>query len=267
MPQPQVEKLPSFILEEGRKDLGQDKVSFLHNMISRMRLVNAEDQANALNRIGVIHVYLNECKQALHAFRKSLSLELCELTFSNYMQTLERAGEFKQAIKEGLDFLESNPNNRKVFYTLLDIVTKYPNIEPVENILKYFKFQFEAEHLLEEETNFRSHIDNELKILEMLEVDLEYFNLITNIAFLEVKKLQVGFINFHSYLNEEIGQLNINVMAKGINREDIKILNKNFDNQLKSLIDEEIIPFDKYIDHLMKFNFGFSMYKASDLAA
>jgi tetratricopeptide (TPR) repeat protein len=267
MPQPQVEKLPSFILEEGRKDLAQVKVSFLRNMISRMRLVNAEDQADALNRIGVIYVYLNECEQALDVFQKSLSLELCEMTFSNYIQTLERLGKFEQAIKEGLNFLESNPNNRRVFYTLLDIVTKYPNIKFIEDMLKYFKFHFEAEELIEAETKFRSDAQNELEILEMLEVDLEYFNLITNIAFLEVKKIQVGFLNFHSYLNDETGQLNINVVAKGINKEDIKVLNRNFDDRIQSLIDKGVISFDKYIDHLMKFTFGFGVAKLSQQAA
>lgn len=267
MPQPQVEKLPSFILEEGRKDLNQDRVSFLRNMISRMRLVNAEDQADALNRIGVIHIYLNECEQALHAFQKSLSLEFCELAFSNYIQTLERIGKFKEAIEEGLNFLESNPNNRRVFYTLLDIVTKYPNIKSIESMLKYFKFHFEAEELIEAETKLRSEVDNELGILEMLEVDLEYFYLVINIAFLEVKKIQVGFINFHSYLNDETGQLNINVVAKGINREDIKALNKNFDDRLQGLIERDVISFDNYIDHLMKFTVGFGMATPSQLAA
>lgn len=265
MPQPQVEKLPSFILEEGRKDLSQDKVSLLRNMISRMRLVSVEDQADALNKIGLIYIFLNEYEQALHSFQKSLSLEFCEMVFANYIQTLERLGKFKQAIKEGLSFLESNPNNRRVFYALLDIVTKYPNIKSIEEILKYFKFHFEEEELIEAEIRLRSQIDNELDILEMLEVDVEYFNLVANIAFLEVKKIQIGFLNFQSYLNNETGQLNINVAVKGINREDIKILNKNFDNQLHSFIEKGVISFDNYIDHLMKFTFGFSMAKSSQL--
>lgn len=267
MPQPQVEKLPSFILEDGRKDLAQVKVNYLRNMISRMRLVNAEDQVAALNRIGVIYVYLNECEQALDVFQKSLSLELCEMTFSNYIQTLERLGKFEQAIKEGLDFLESNPNNRRVFYTLMDIVTKYPNIKFIEDILKFFKFHFEADELIEAENKFRFEAQNELKILEQLEVDLEYFNLITNIAFVEVKKIQVGFLNFHSYLNDETGQLNINVVAKELNKDDIKVLNKNFDDRIQSLIEKEIISFDKYVDHLMKFTFGFGTAKFSQQVA
>lgn len=267
MPQPQVEKLPSFILEEGRKDLSQDKVSLLRNMISRLRLVSAEDQADALNRIGLIHIFLNEYEQALKAFQKSLSLEFCEMVFANYLQTLERLGKFKQAIAEGLNFLKSNPNNRRVFYALLDIVTKYPNINFAEEIIKYFKFHFEGEDLIEAEGRLRSQINDELNILEMLEVDVEYYNLIVNIAFLEVKKIQIGFLNFRSLLNNETGQLNISVVVKGINKEDIKVLNKNFDDQLHSFVEKDIISFDKYIDHLMKFTFGFSMAKSSQLVA
>lgn len=264
---PLVEKLPSYVMSEGRKDLTCERVNFLRSLITKLQEVNSEDLGNAFNKIGIIYVYLNEPEEAIIAFEKSLSNKYSEVTYSNYLQTLDRLGKFKEAIEQGLNFLEKNPNNKKIFSTVLSIIDRYPNIDYLEPILKCFKYQYDSEIYFAEEAMAKKQIENELAILTLLKVDLAYFNLITNIAFSEVAKIQIGSIGFHSFFNEDVGQLLVNVSVFGIDKEDINILNKNFDDRINLLIETEEISFDIYLDHLMKFAFSFTTNNTSQLVA
>lgn len=264
---PLVENLPSYVIREGRKYHTSEQVEFLQNLITKLSDVNSEDLGNAYNKIGIIYVYLNEFDKAVEAFKKSVLNQYSEVAYSNYLVTLDTSGKYNEAIEKGLEFLESNPNNKRIFSVVSEIIYRYPDIDYIESLSNYFKHQFDSEISRWELQETRIQVERKLEVLDSLGIDKSYFNFITNLAFSEVAKIQMGSTNFNSYLNEDIEQLMINVEVFGINKEDISILNKNFDARLNYLINNNSISFNTYINHLMKFNFSFTTNDISQLVA
>lgn len=262
MAQPMVEKLPEFIMTEGRKDLSLEKFTHLNNLIKKMNLVRIEDKAEALNRTGIIYTYMNDFDKALESFQASLQYGCTEISFSNYLQALERIGEYKKALNEGEKYLDLHPNNRRVFQTLFSIAHKYPSDSSRSQVLKFLNYQMDSSNFDSDYKNVKDELESEMALLKNLEIDLEYYNLISNLAFVEVKKIQIGPVDFHTFLNDA-AQLSIMIVAKGISTSDIRLLNKNFDLRIQELIDNKVISFDKYAEQMTKFVHSFGI--ASDV--
>ncbi|MEN8291965.1 hypothetical protein ABFO59_05720 [Acinetobacter radioresistens] len=262
MYQPQVERIPDFVVQQGKKDLSKEAVADIENLISRLRLVNSADKAKALNNIGILESYLNNSQKAVEAFQESLSFSFSEFVYSNYLQALELSGLYQLAIQEAISFLEKNPNNKKIYETAISLVTKYYIKDEIEKILLFSTYH-DDEDSSKEAAEFRSMYVKDFMDIDKLGINSNYLNSIINLAFRQAKNIQKGQLDIKTCIND-IDQLSIILNVYGIGFEDIKVLNKDFDNLLFKMIESKEIDSDVYFDHLLKFSIGFTI--ASEIA-
>jgi tetratricopeptide (TPR) repeat protein len=260
MQQPQIENIPDFVMNNGKKNLSEEVVANLKALVVRLKLVNITDKAKALNHIGVLESYLNNSEKAVDAFKKSISFDFSELVYSNYLQALELSGSYELATQEAITFLERNPNNKKIYNTALSFITKYYLKNEINQILSFSAYH-EDEASIREAAEFKDMYIKDFTSIDKLNIDIEYLNLIINLAFRETKKIQNGQVNIETNINE-INQLSILFNIYGIGFEDIKVLNKNFDDQIFKMIECKDIDSSIYFDHLLKVSIGFTI--ASD---
>lgn len=265
MNQPQIEKIPDFVAQEGKKDLSKETIAQMKALISRLRFVNAADKSKALNNIGILESYLNNSQKAVEAFQKSLSFNFSEFVYSNYLQALELSGLYKLAIEEAISFLEKNPNNKKIYETAISFVTKYYVKNEIDRILS-FSIYHDDEASIEEATEFRSMYVKDFINIDRLGININYLNSIINLAFRQVKNIQKGQLDIKTHVNE-IDQLSIIFNVYGIGFEDIKVLNKNFDDLLFKMIESKEIDSNIYFDHLLKVSIGFTIASENTEAA
>lgn len=253
---PQIETLPDFVLQAGRKNLSSDVIESIKKLISRLYLVDVEDKADALNNIGVLESYINNFSKSVEAFKQSLSFDFSDGVYSNYLQALEKSGEYKLAISEAIGFLENNPNNQKIFHLALSISQKYFFENDFNKILDfniYQPYSVESTNRINSiKEKFKFNLD---KLIE-LDIDSEYLSLLINLAFVEVKKIQSGLINIEIQFTD-IEYMSIKYIVHGSDFYDIKLLNRTFDDQISSLVESESISSSLYFDHLSKLAIGF----------
>lgn len=265
MKQPQIEKIPNFVMNNGKKNLSEEAVVNLKTVISRLHLVNITDKAKALNHIGILESYLNNPQKAVDAFKRSLSFDFSELVYSNYLQALELSGLYELATQEAISFLEKNPNNKKIYNTALSFITKYYLKNEINRLLSFSAYH-EDEAGIREATEVKNMHIKDVNDIDKLDIDIEYLNLIINLAFIEAKKIQKGQLNIQTNINE-INQFSILFNIYGIGFDDIKVLNKNFDDQIFKMIESKDIDPNIYFDHLLKVSVGFTIASDNQKAA
>lgn len=250
---PQVEDLPDFIFFEGVKDLSSDVVGKLRRLVMRLNLVSGlDDRAGALNQIGIINSYLNNTDDSIRAYNRALELVFDDGVFSNYLRDLEKSGEYKDAIKEALKFLDNNPNNHKVFSVILEIMSKYFLYDEMLELMKYSTFMSNHEKYLDLFQEYKEQCDE----LKKLGIDLDYLNLLVSTAYVGIKHIQVGQIDIETTFTD-IDQVSILFNVHDIGFTEIKVLNQVFDDSVSSLLERGIVNPNIYFDHLAKVVIGF----------
>lgn len=267
MIQPQVENLPDFVLAIGRKNLSDEVIEHIQNLITKLYLVDFEHRAEALNNIGVLQSYVNNFQKSANAFRDALACEFSDSIYSNYVQALEEAGEYKLAIQKSLEFLNNHPNNQKMLYLALSISRKYFLVDYFYQIVEYSSYHLTNKIVVDKIHDMKNMYERELKQLNTLEIDLEYLSLLINTAFVEVKKIHIGRIGITSDFNQAMGYLSIIYEVYGADFNDIKLLNKNFDEVIFNSIENQITNESLYFDHLSKFSIGFVIGSDQEKAA
>lgn len=257
MVQPQIENLPDFVWAKGRKKLSNDVIFSIEHIVYKLNLVDVEDRAAAFNNIGVLQAYINNFNESVDAFRISLSHNFSEGVYSNYVQTLEKTGKYELAIQECLDFLNNYPNNQRMFDLSLSIVKKYFLIDYFNKIFEFLTYHSSDEIILNKYSHTKNQYDENFKYLTKLNIDCKYLSSLVNVAYIEVKKLQIGTINISIEYNPEINHLTIIFKVDDADFEDIKLLNRNFDNEIFNLIESQTIKSELYFDHLSKVSIGF----------
>lgn len=257
MIQPQVENLPDFVLAVGRKNLSHEVIEQIQNLITKLQFVDFDDRAEAYNNIGVLESYINNFQRSVTAFREALTYDFTESIYSNYLQSLEEAGEYELAIQESLEFLNNHPNNQHMLYIALTISRKYYLVDYFNKIVEFISYHQANKIFVDKVLHMQGLYEEVLKNLNVIGIDLEYLSLLINIAFIEVKKLHIGRIGIITDFNQGIGYLSIIFEVYGADFNDIKLLNKNFDDLIFNSIENHAPNASLYFDHLSKLSIGF----------
>lgn len=257
---PQLEKVPDFVLSNSRKDLTDETYSILSNIIIKLKNIKGNNVGNAYNRIGVIQAFLNQYEEALYSFEYSLVQEFEVITYINYLTTLERLGKYKRAFDEGIQTLCANPNNLAIFEILFDISTKYMMNENF-NYLKfyepYLKFNEKKINIGEKLRKAEDTLNHDNKLLCANNINIEYYQLLINLAFCEVRKISHGDLVFSTKIND-LGEVS-KIIQCDLSINDLRVLNSSFDNKIDEYIDKGIISFDDYLYHMDKLFIGYEI--------
>lgn len=253
---PQIETIPDFVLQDGRKNLSYSVIESIKILITRLYLVEGEDKAHALNNIGVLESYINNFSNSVEAYKQSLSYDFSDGVYSNYLQALEKAGQYKHAIREAISFLEKNPNNSRIFSIALTITQKYFLFDDLQGILRFSNYHPKLNDIIYKKDGLLQQFKTRLSNIENLKIDCEYLSLLINLAYVEAKKIQSGTININIQFND-IEQMTLIFTVHSASFDDIKLLNERFDDKIIQLIESNNITSDIYFDHLPKLAIGF----------
>lgn len=261
---PELIELPEFIFAFEKKYLNDEVTADLLSIIERLKMVKGEHIANAYNRIGVIQAYLNHYEEALDSFSTSLQYTFHDGTYRNYLQTLERVGEYDRLFDEGIEVLCSNPNNRVIFDCLLDVTVKYSmlsHFEILKNYEKYINHNDSFPDFDEKIEGSEEAIINDLNIIKFNNIDINYYRKITNIGFCEFRKLSNEELRFSTKTND-FGEMSIRLQAN-ISKSDLRYLNYMFDKKIAESVAIGYLSFEDYKTHLNKMSFGYEIKNIS----
>lgn len=260
MAKPQVEQIPHFVIENGRKNLSQSSVSELISVMNRLSRVVGEDKAMALNNIGVIQSYLNDHESALETFEDSISSSFSDAAFSNKLHSLKALDQLEKSIALGFDFLERFPNNKKVFRYIYNNTKKLCMENEFKKLEKFYKY-FETEQDFIESISKNDAVYNRrAKYLKESGVDLRFFSIYLNAGYAVLAKLVTGDVKTTISENDSTNSFTIKLSAD-LSKNDIRFLNRDFDKRIENLINTGLITFEDYLHHMNKINLGFSIYK------
>lgn len=257
---PQLEKVPDYVLSNGRKDLTDEVYSELYSVIDKLRAIKGPRAANALNHIGVIQAFLNEYEDALYSFEDSWNRDFTIVSYINYLTTLERLGQYNKAFDEGIAVLCSNPNVYSLFELLFDLSKKYIMVENF-GYLKHYESYLKvnpknidiSKKIRESEITLLK--DNEL--LKSNNIKLDYYQKIINIAFCEVRKISHSEL-FLSTKTNDLGEFCKNIQCD-LTKSDIRKLNSSFDKKIEEAIHNGLISYQDYLFHMDKLFIGYQI--------
>lgn len=258
MAKPQIEKIPSYVLEKGRKNLSQNAVSQLFMVMEKLSRVEGPSKVMALNSIGVIQAYLNDYDNALETFDHALSINLSDSAFSNKLHTLKALDRLQESISLGFEFLENYPNNKRIFRFLSSNIHRLSLKNEYKQLEQYYKYFETDKEFMKGLTNYDLVYNSRTKHLQDNDINLDYFSVYLNAAYSVLGKLVTGDVQTFVFEND-LNQLSIKLSAD-LSKNDIRFLNKEFDSRIEKLIEKNIITFDDYIYHLNKINLGFGIY-------
>ncbi|WP_336936504.1 hypothetical protein [Acinetobacter beijerinckii] len=262
---PQLEKVPAYVLLNGKKDLSDEVCSELHEVMEKLKLIKGDDKASALNTVGVIHAYLNQYEYALESFNDALYYEFSDVTYINYLQTIERLGDYNRAFEEGIRVFCDHPNNINLFSCLFDLTSKYLMSENFD-ILKHYEPFLRANpfkiDIKEKILAAESIINHDCALINQNEININYYRYLVNVAYCEVRKLTNGELSIIKSDNE-FGELNFRILAD-ISVNDVILLNQKFDQRLVESIDKNLISFEDYLSHLDKLVMGYEIVSNID---
>ncbi|TCB67412.1 hypothetical protein E0H88_12860 [Acinetobacter sp. ANC 4216] len=268
MNRPELEKIPEFILADGRKSLSFEVVKYIEEQIGKLKEVQGRDRPKALFNIGIMQSYINEFEKAQESFYDSCMLEHSGLAYSNYIQALERTGKYALAIEKTLSYLENNPNNKNVYFQLAHLAKKYPSLDLIEKYNYYFNYMnFSTEKEFTLFSNLYQELKDDYEQISKLNIENSYIHKLMNIAFIETKKIQVGQILIGLDFNRDLEMVIADICVENVNYSDISILNQEFDKEVFQQIKNSKNFSDNYYNNMEKFIITFRVSHSQRVAA
>lgn len=257
---PQLENIPSYVLVNGKKDLSDEVCFELHGVIDKLNFVNGDAKGSALNTVGVIYAYLNQYEDALEAFNNALYYEFSDVTYINYLQTIERLGDYNRAFDEGIRVLCDHPNNINLFGCLFDITSKYlmcENFNILKNYEPYLRANPQKIDVNDKLSTAEALLNHDYTLINDNGIDIDYYRYLVNLAYCEIRKLTNGELSIIKSDNE-FGEFNFRILAD-ISVNDVISLNKKFDQRLLESINNNSISFEAYLSHMDKLVMGYEI--------
>lgn len=263
MPKPQLDNL-NFLLS-GKKDLSPLVVAKCEKVIHNLKKITGDDEiVEALNRIGLIYIYLNQFDDALAFFEKAYEKSNLEAYFLNIVRTLERKGEYLSAIKRTFDYLENNLNSN-VLRMIIKLLCRYPSIRDINHLKLIIEKKVDIK-IRDEFLNMVNQINERVVVLNKVGVSIQNYALIKNIIFMSINYCyyQKGSDDIDFKLSITIdNDLFEKVRIFNADYEDIIELNALYDTKVQQFIEQGKLTLDEYFDILSKYSFSFVIHTES----